>query len=196
MVTGMVNDPMVPLQELTKVACHTSVSAHMAYMSSERVSEGKKIEGLLHRNNVVTEKEKKPTKSDTCKVDYEPVKVFYESENTEEEFDAFQEEYRLLGSSHHAMLQVEHDFDTYMLESYPPMSQILLDTSTTASQQAVEMARANYDTLLLQNQQLSSATVQKRQLVVNLYAKKQKDVNPYLKNQLPHPDACQQEPST
>lgn len=170
MVTGMVNNPMVPLQELTKVACYTSVSAHIAYMSSERVSEGKKIEGLLRRNNVVTEKEETPTKSDTCcKVDYEPVKVFYKSENTEEEFDAFQEEYRLLGSSHHAMLQVEHDFDTYMLEFYPPMSQKLLDTSTTASQQAVEMARANYDTLLLQNQQLSSASVQKRQLVVNLY---------------------------
>ena len=132
-----------------KVASHTSVLVHMSYLSSDRVSKGKKIEGLLRRNNVITEKEEKPTKPDTCKVDYEPVKVFHEPENIQEHFDAFQEELWLIGCSDH------HDFDTYMLESCPPMSQKSLDKSATTSQQAVEMARANYDALLLQHQQAS-----------------------------------------
>ena len=68
---------------------------------------------------------------------------------------------RLIGCSDHAILQVKHDFNTYMLESCPPMSQKSLDKSATTSQQVVEMARANYDALLLQNQQVSWATVQK-----------------------------------
>ena len=55
------------------------------------------------------------------------------------------------------------------------------DTNTTKSQRAVETGRASYDALLLQNQQLSSANVQKSRQVLNPYAKKPKDLNPCLK---------------
>ena len=79
MVQGMVNDPTVPMQESMKVAHHTSVSAHMGYMSSDRVSKDRKIEALLHRNNVVRQQEEeKPAMSDTCKPDYKPFEVFCE----------------------------------------------------------------------------------------------------------------------
>ena len=73
MVQGMVNDPTVPMQELMKAARHTSISAHVGYTSSDRVSKGRKIEALLRRNNVVGQEEEKPTMSDTCKKDYKPV---------------------------------------------------------------------------------------------------------------------------
>ena len=96
MIQGMVNDPTVLLQKSMKVASHTSVLVHMSYLSSDRVSKGKKIEGFLRRNNVVTEKEKKTMKPDTCKVDYEPVKIFHEPEHIQEHCDAFQNEaYRM-----------------------------------------------------------------------------------------------------
>jgi len=57
MVQGMVNDPTVPMQESMKAARHTSVSVHMGYTSSDRVSEGRKIDALLRRNNVVKQEE-------------------------------------------------------------------------------------------------------------------------------------------
>ena len=46
-IQGMVKHPNVPLQELMKVQGH-SVSAHLANMSSDFVTEGKKIVGFLH----------------------------------------------------------------------------------------------------------------------------------------------------
>ena len=81
MVQGMVrNDPMVPMRESMKAVRHTSVSKHMGYTSSDRVREGKKIDVLLRRNNVVRQEVEKPAMSDMCKTDYEPVKVFHEPE--------------------------------------------------------------------------------------------------------------------
>ena len=56
---GAGNDPTVPMQESMKAACHTSISTHMGYTSSDRVSEGRKIEALLHRNNTIGHEEKK-----------------------------------------------------------------------------------------------------------------------------------------
>ena len=80
------------------------------------------------------------------------------------------------------MLQVEPDFDAFMLKPCSPVSQKSLDTSTSKSQRAVEMARASYDALLvLQNWQLSSANVQKSWQIPNPYAKKPKVLNPCLK---------------
>ena len=184
MVQGMVNDPTVPLQESMKASRHTSISAHMGYTSSDRVSEGRKISALLRRNNAVVQEEEKPAMSVTCKTDYKPVEVFREPENTQDEFAIFKEECGLVESSdpwEDAMLQVEPDFDAFMLEPCPPVSQKSVDTSPTTSQRAVETARASYDALLLQNKDLSSANVRKRQQVQNPYAKKQKVINPYLK---------------
>ena len=79
-IQGMVNDPNVPLQESMKAARHSSVSVHLAYMSSDFVTEGKKIAGLLRRNNAVQEpkKEEVPKPLDTCKSKstHEPIKIF------------------------------------------------------------------------------------------------------------------------
>ena len=75
MVQGMVNDPTVSIQESMKASRHTSMSAHMGYTLSDKVSEERKIEALLRRNNIVGQDEEKPTMSDTHKKDYKPVEV-------------------------------------------------------------------------------------------------------------------------
>ena len=74
-IQGMVNDPNVTLQESMKAARHSNVSAHLAYM-----------------------KEEVPKPLDTCmsKSTHEPIKIFEEPENTQDELAAFQEEYRQL----------------------------------------------------------------------------------------------------
>ena len=53
------NNPNVPLQESMKAARHSSVSAHLAYMSSDFVTEGQKIVGLLCRNHNAVQEPKK-----------------------------------------------------------------------------------------------------------------------------------------
>ena len=52
-VTGMVNDPTVPLQESMRASRHQSISAHMAYTETDKISEGMKIASLLRRNNAM-----------------------------------------------------------------------------------------------------------------------------------------------
>jgi integrase len=49
-VTGMANDPNVPLAESMRAARHTSVSAHMAYMQHSSATEAARVTHLLNRN--------------------------------------------------------------------------------------------------------------------------------------------------
>jgi hypothetical protein len=49
-ISGMVNDPTVPIQESMKAARHTSVSAHLAYMQSNKATATARISHLIKRN--------------------------------------------------------------------------------------------------------------------------------------------------
>ena len=50
-ITTMVNDPRVSNGESMKAACHSSVSAHLAYQSTDIISEHNRMASLLRQNN-------------------------------------------------------------------------------------------------------------------------------------------------
>ena len=208
-----------------KAARHSSVSAHLAYMSSDFVTEGKKIAGLLRRNNAAVQESKKeelpkpldacmsksawrhfatqqmvndpnvtiqesmkaqrhgsvlahqaymkeevPEPLDTCMSTHEPIKIFEEPDNTQDEFDLFQSERRqieLLRNSELATVQVEDEFDQAMLEPCPPVSQKpFLLSNASSSEQAVETARASYEALV-HNKPVMHANAQTRRPILN-----------------------------